>query len=187
MEFLKNIVRTYIREAFEGETPREQKTQSNFNWQESYPTDLKSSLEISGSNVKLYHYGADGESGYLDPEFFGKNSHTASDVKQWGQKRIFFYIHKGDKEQRINGKEYIVEYPLDKLYPFNSDPYHFYEDCMVDIHGQKMVDLHGDSLGLNFNRQISCIGKKVKDAGFDGMVMNWGDTYRVDIWVKVSV
>jgi len=47
MEFLKNIVRTYIREAFEGEMSREQKTQSNFNWQESYPTDLKSSLEIS--------------------------------------------------------------------------------------------------------------------------------------------
>ena len=172
---LKLFIREIIKEEFET-TPVKTKTQRQFNWQEDYPDYLKSDLEIKGNNVILYHYGSDEGTGYLNPEFFGKHSYT-SDIKQWSQKRLMFYVHKEDKEERVSGNEYIIQYPLNKLYPFNSDPFYFYEECLEEI----------NLTALPINKQISCIGNKVRKAGFDGMIMKWGNSYRVDIWKSVKI
>lgn len=133
-------------------------------------------VEISGNKIKLYHFGTDGGTGYLNPAKFGSHSYT-SDVDQWDQPRVMFYVNPKNKEWRVSGEMFTVEYPLDKLYPFNEDPLYFYEECL-DEHGMQ---------NLPVDMQIRCIGGKVVDAGFDGIILKWNSTLRVDIFKKVLV
>jgi len=135
-----------------------------------------SNVEISNGKIKLYHYGDTEGTGILDPKFFGKSSYT-SDVKQWSKPRVMFYINPNDKEQRVKGKEYIIWYPLEKLYPFNSDPLYYYEECAKEY----------ENNNLSINIQLSCIGDKAEKNGFDGMILKWENTLRVDIWKPVKV
>ena len=95
-------LRKIIQEVLE----KEMKTQNSFDWKKYYPDNFKNNLEIEGDNVVLYHYGTDGGTGFLSPKFFGKYSYTLSDVKQWNKPRVFFYVHRKDKELRVTGKEY---------------------------------------------------------------------------------
>jgi len=132
-------------------------------------------VEINGGNIRLYHYGDDNNTGELDPQYFGKHSYT-SDVRQWDKPRTMFYISRLDKENRVQGFEYIVDYPLTKLYPFNDDPNYYYEECLKE-RGEK---------SLTVNMQLYCIGKKAEENGFDGFIMKWQSTLRVDIWKKVK-
>ena len=133
-------------------------------------------VEISGNSIRLYHYGDTEGTGVLDPKFFGKNPYT-SDVKQWDKPRVMFYISPLDKENRVMGKQYIVDYPLDKLYPFNSDPNYYYEECAKDY----------DNPNLSVGIQLDCISTKAEQDGFDGMILKWQSTLRVDIWKSVKV
>lgn len=134
-------------------------------------------IQIQGGNIRLYHYGDAGADNILDPQKFGSNSYTG-DARQWDKPRTFFYINTGDKENRVQGLLYTVDYPITKLYPFNWDPLHFYKQC------QKDYDVHHD---LSVGIQLSCIGDKAQKAGFDGMIMMWDRTFRVDIWKPVRV
>ena len=150
--------------------------EQNINKKDLIPDEWKQHLQIEGNNVILYHYGSEElKNNVLDPELFGQKSYT-SDVKQWSQKRLFFYIKPEDREWRVTGKEYIVKYPLDKLYPFNKDPNGYYEECQKEL---EMKD-------LPINLQVSCIGQKVKENGFGGMIYKWDNTFLVTIWEKVK-
>jgi hypothetical protein len=164
---LKNIIKEQVQQ--------ELKSQKNFDWRKYYPEELKNNLEIEGDSVILYHFGDDGGTGMLDPKHFAKKGYT-SDTRQWDKKRIFFYVHEKDREWRVEGKLFIVKYPLNKLYPFTADIsiFNFYEECFGE----------NDS---SINLQLSCISKKAEAAGFDGFVLPWQDTYRVDVWVPVVV
>lgn len=172
--FIRQLIREQIEQSFD--TQEIVKSQSAFNWHVYYPDDIKSSIETSGNNIILYHYGTDNNTGYLSPESFGSNSYTP-DAKQWGVNRIFFYIHKEDKEWRVNGKEYIVNFPMNKLYPFRADPYDFYGDILKE----KNVS------SISVNDQVRLIGEKIISAGFSGIIFNWGSTFRVDIFEKVKI
>lgn len=156
----------------------ENKSQLDFNWREDIPNDIQSKMNIEGDDVVLYHYGTDKNTGYLDPHQAKPNIYT-KDFEQWGLKRIFFYVNPLDKERIITGNEYIIKYPLNKLYPFNSDPFNFYEDCKKEFEEEGNI--------FNVNAQVRCIGNKVKNSGFGGMIFKWGNTLRVDIWEKVKV
>jgi len=133
-------------------------------------------VEINGNNITLYHYGTDSGTGYLEPKFFGGHSYT-SDVKQWDQPRVFFYVSKEDKEPRVSGDLFIVHYPLNKLYPFNSDPLYFYEECQKKFNRKS----------LDVALQLSCIGSKAAEAGYSGFILKWNNSLRVDIWTPVKI
>ena len=140
------------------------------------PGDWKKHFQIEGNNIVLYYYGSlELEGNILDPKFLGQQSYT-SDVKQWSQPRLFFYIKPEDKEWRVTGKEYIIKFPLDKLYPFNKDPLNFYEECKKDYNRDY----------LSTDMQVRCIGQKIKNKGFSGMIYKWEDTFLVTIWEKVK-
>ena len=156
----------------------ENKSQSEFNWKQDIPNDVLSKMKIDGENIILYHYGTDKDTGYLDPYQAQSKTYT-KDFEQWDQKRIFFYVNPIDKERIVSGNEYIVEYPLNKLYPFNNDPFNFYDICKKEFQEEGNI--------FNVNAQVRCIGNKVKESGFDGMIFKWGNTLRVDIWERVEV
>lgn len=160
---------------------QKERTQSNFDWHTMYPNNVKSAIETDGDYMVLYHFGTDKGSGFLNPNFFGTQSATA-DAQQWTAKRTFFYIHKEDKEPTINGQEFKIQYLINKIYPFNFDPYYFYEDIIKEKQSQSHYPVN-----LNVNDQVRLIGEKVIKAGFDGMIVKWGNTYRVDMFVPVKV
>ncbi|MFW6377151.1 MAG: hypothetical protein ACOCZ5_00760 [bacterium] len=158
------------------------RTQKDFNWKKHYPDYLKynTPLEIEGNNVILYHYGDDNDTGYLNPHEARKQTKSYTrDFEQWSVPRIFFYINPQHKEWRLRYKQkYVVKYPLNKLYPFNHDPFRYLEES-EDEEGFRM-----DSADL----QLQHIGPKAMERGFDGLILKWSnEKYRVDIWKKVPV
>jgi len=177
------MVREKIKYLLREELSKNNKSQSNFDWHNHYPDYLKADLEIVDDNVKLYHFGTTNKTNFLDPEkaFKNKNPYTP-DSNQWSKPRIFFYVHEKDKEWRVQGDKFTVLYPLNKLYPFSSDPFNFYNDCIGD-----MIYNYNNMKDLPISTQIQCIGDKVIGAGFDGLIFRWSGSYRVDIWKSILV
>lgn len=168
---MNKIVRNIIKEAINNIISESAKAVEMPSW-----ITQNANVTIKNGKIRLYHFGTDDGTGYLNPQKFGSNSYT-SDVRQWGQPRVMFYVNKKDKEMRVSGNLYIVDYPLNKLYPFNSDPSMFYEECQGEL-GMEDIPI---------NLQISCIGDKVVKAGYDGIIFKWGDTLRIDIFKSVKV
>ena len=137
-------------------------------------------VTINGGKIRLYHYGDDGGTGFLDPKYFGKHSYT-SDVTQSSVPRVMFYVNPEDKEKMVDGSLFTTDYPLSALYPFNSDPLKFYDACAKEDPNMRYMD------EMPVNKQVQCITAKALDAGFKGMIFKWTDTLRVDIFDKVKV
>ena len=147
-----------------------------YDWNTDLSSKIKRKLNIEGDYVILYHYGKPGLS-ILDPkQAVNQRSGHTPDFQQWNVPRVFYYINKKDKEWMVDGVLYKIKFPLNKLYPFNEDPLNFYSVC------QKKYGMEHLSVGS----QLSCIGEMAKKNGFDGMILSWGNTYRVDIWEKVK-
>lgn len=140
----------------------------------TYPPELLSKLTMRGDLVQLYHYGNEElENGELDPKFYKKNIFTTD---TYGQPRIFFYIKREDREKVVYGHEYIVEVPLNDLYPFNSDPLYLLNDAIRE-YGNKQVPVA---------YQILYITEQAIKLGFKGMFFKWNSTYRVDYFEPIK-
>lgn len=145
---------------------REEIQNTMFNWKETYPE-----LEIIGDKVRLYHFGPIGID-YLDPIEAKKNTqpHTP-DFNFWGHPRVFFYTNLKDKERRITGHLYTIDYPLDRLYPVSLD-----SKNLKEKHCSDKTDASKKYCYLN----------TIKDQ-YDGYISNWNNTLRADIWVPIAI
>lgn len=149
---------------------------------ESVEAPFLNKVETKGDKIVLHHYGDDGGKGYLDPSKFGINPYTLATQKAWDKPRVFFYISPSDRERMVSGNHYIAHYPLSKLYYFNRDPNDYYDGCLEDF-----IKHIPRATSLPLRQQLSCISKKAEEDGYGGMILDWSDTYRVDIWERVPV
>lgn len=178
---------------------------NNKNWYDLDLPEIKkllSNLEVKDGYIYLYHFSKYDNLTVLDPQFFGKGSSNKED-QLLPYSPVMFYTKKDHKVyDRLNADYlYEIKYPLNKLYPFNIDPYNFRED-------PKYYD---DYFKNSFEGQMKSIYLGSKDNGFNGLIINWLpdqrelveyreenrvfkkptgkfiDVYRVDIWEKVDL
>ena len=139
---------------------REMVAKSLFNWKKYYPT-----LEYSGNNIMLYHFGKIGIKELNPLKAVGERNFYTPDFGKWKKPRVLFYVHKKDKEQRVDGHLYKIEYPLDKLYPLDFDPLNLANGCISE----------------------ECLFDKIVKSGYFGLISKWMKTYRVEILKSVPI
>jgi hypothetical protein len=88
---------------------------------------IENKYQLDGGDVILYHYSNVKIKGnYIKVRGTKQGAHSASEYREWGQSRAFFYVKKsGIKYDRGIGLPkylYICKIPKSKIYPANENP-----------------------------------------------------------------
>jgi hypothetical protein len=114
-------------------------------------------------NFLFYHYG-NIKGNNIDPKYFGKNRYT-SDQRQ--NSVSYFYTRSNEQESMVSGDVNVIKVPMEKVYPFNTDPLNFYD--------QAEANFRKDFPNGAFDavKQIDYMNPLIQKAGFDMTVAQW--------------
>ena len=131
----------------------------------------------SNGNVRLFHVGPENlEGNFIDPRRFGQQPYTKD---KRGDKVSMFYVRPEDRERMVLGRTYDVTIPPQMLYDLFKDPLNLYETAKAEFQKKHSIAFDG-------NRQAEWIGYEARKLGFDGIVVKWRNTARVDMWAPVT-